>query len=202
MDLDGDLAEPQFRGRPACSSVRRDEGQHLLLRAVNSSKSAFSSFAAAPPFAFRSCSIPGEPNLNRIQHVLIAKRLGQELDRTGPHRFHCHGNIAVAGHEYDGNLDARLGRARPWKSQPASPGRLTSSTRQLATSASLLRKKSAVEPNVSTLSLTDRNRLLRASRINSSSSTTNTGRLFASGEGRAGRSITGVSLRTAVLPRT
>src|SRR5262249_12581296 len=42
------------------------------------------------------------------------------------------------------------------------------------TSGSLLRKKSAAEPNVSTLRLTERNRLLSASRIDSSSSTTNT----------------------------
>src|SRR5262249_33880818 len=78
-----------------------------------------------------------------------------------------------------------------WKSSPLIPGNLTSSTRQLATSASLLRKKSAVEPNVSTLSLTDRNRLLSASRMDSSSSTTNTVGSSAAADGRAGRSVTG-----------
>src|SRR5262249_42794014 len=50
-----------------------------------------------------------------------------------------------------------------WKSRPLSPGNLTSSTRQLVTSGSLLLNNSAAEPNVPTLRLTDRNRLLSAS---------------------------------------
>src|SRR5216683_956405 len=81
----------------------------------------------------------------------------------------------------------------PWKSSPLTPGNLTSSTRQLATSGSSLRKKSPAEPNVSTLRLTDRNRLLSASRTDSSSSTTNTIGCSAVAGWRAERSITGSS---------
>src|SRR5258708_37570212 len=46
---------------------------------------------------------------DRMQHVLIAKRLGQKIDRAGFHGLDGHGYIAVAGHEYDRNMDIRLG---------------------------------------------------------------------------------------------
>src|SRR5262245_34480039 len=83
-----------------------------------------------------------------------------------------------------------------WKSSPLTPGNLTSSTRQLATSGSLLRNKSAAEPNVSTLRLTDRNRLLSASLSDSSSSTTNTIGASAVAGWRAERPITRFSPAT------
>jgi hypothetical protein len=34
---------------------------------------------------------------NRVEHVLLAKRLGQELDRSGFHRLHRHRNVAMPG---------------------------------------------------------------------------------------------------------
>src|SRR5262249_22070803 len=52
------------------------------------------------------------------------------------------------------------------------------------------RNKSAAEPNVSTLRLTERSKLLSASRMDSSSSTSNTVGSSALASGRAGRSIT------------
>src|SRR5262245_66207877 len=64
-------------------------------------------------------------------------------------------------------MDVRLGELG-LEIEPAHSRYLTSSTRQLATSGSLLRNKSAAERNVSTLRLTDRHRLLSASRSDSS----------------------------------
>src|SRR5213080_3573079 len=96
---------------------------------------------------------------DRMQHVLIAKRLGQKIDRAGFHGLDGHGYIAVAGHEYDRNRIFALASSA-WKSSPLTAGNRTSSTRQLATSGRLLRKKSAAEPNVSTLSRIERNKFL------------------------------------------
>ena len=45
---------------------------------------------------------------DRVQHVLIAKRLGEKIDGAGFHGLHRHGNVAVPGHEYNRNVDVRL----------------------------------------------------------------------------------------------
>src|ERR1700722_11478492 len=45
-----------------------------------------------------------------IQHVLVAKRLWEEVDGSSLHRFHRHRNVAMAGHEDDRNVNARLGQ--------------------------------------------------------------------------------------------
>jgi hypothetical protein len=45
-------------------------------------------------FSFSS-AISREAQLNRIQQVLIAERLGQELDRTFLHRLNGHRNVGV-----------------------------------------------------------------------------------------------------------
>src|SRR5712672_2506621 len=41
----------------------------------------------------------------RVQQILVAQRLGQEIDRAGLERSHGHGHIAVSGHEYDRDVD-------------------------------------------------------------------------------------------------
>src|ERR1043165_9065714 len=48
--------------------------------------------------------------LNRIEQVLIAKRLRQKLHRTGFHRSHRHRNIAMSGNEDDGKVNVSLGK--------------------------------------------------------------------------------------------
>src|SRR5262249_11372525 len=72
------------------------------------------------PFISSPVAIPLERRGDRIQHVLIAKRLGQKIDRAGFHGLDRHGNVAVAGHEYDRNSDARLGELS-LKIEPAQP---------------------------------------------------------------------------------
>src|SRR5215472_6631191 len=60
------------------------------------------------------------------------------------------------------------------RSRPLSPGSLTSNTRQLGTSGLGKAKNSLAEGKLCTLNVTDRTRLPRASRTDSSSSTTYT----------------------------
>ncbi|MNN04850.1 hypothetical protein D3C81_1175890 [compost metagenome] len=47
---------------------------------------------------------------HRVEQVLVADRLGQEVLGAGLHRRHGHRNVAVAGHEDDGDVDAHLGQ--------------------------------------------------------------------------------------------
>src|SRR5580704_15751208 len=47
-------------------------------------------------------------DLNRIQQVLVAERLGQELDGSRFHGSHRHGDVAVAGDKDDGNMNTSL----------------------------------------------------------------------------------------------
>ena len=47
---------------------------------------------------------------NRIQHILIAKRLGQKIDCSSLHGFDRHGDVAMAGHEYDGDVNGGFGQ--------------------------------------------------------------------------------------------
>src|SRR6266550_4284797 len=49
-----------------------------------------------------------ESLMDRIQQVLIAERLGQELHRTGLHGLHRHRDISMTGDEDDGNVDVRV----------------------------------------------------------------------------------------------
>src|ERR1041385_1494170 len=46
--------------------------------------------------------------LNRIEQILIAKRLRQKLYRTGFHRAYGHRNIAMPGDEDDGKVNVCL----------------------------------------------------------------------------------------------
>jgi len=79
----------------------------------------------------------------------------------------------VAGHEYDRNMDVRLGELGLEVEARLAPQSDVEheAARHIGKFAA---QEVAPEPNVSTLRLTDRNRLLSASRIDSSSSTTNT----------------------------
>src|SRR5262249_8852666 len=190
VDLDSNLAQPQFAGDLLVHQASSDEPHHLaftLGQAVEACPHVRQALLVISPAA-----IALDRRGDRVQHVLIAEGLGQKIDGAGFHGLDRHGDIAVAGHEYDGNVDVRLGELG-LEIEPAYPRHLTSSTSQRPTSASSLRKNSAAEPNVSTLRLTDRNRLLSASRTDSSSSTMNTIGASAAAGWRAERSITGFS---------
>ena len=70
---------------------------------------------------FASLAIPFNRHRHSVQHVLVAKRLGQEIDRSALHRPDGHRNVAMAGHEDDWNLNVGLGQLG-LKIQPALSG--------------------------------------------------------------------------------
>src|SRR5262249_47331998 len=55
-------------------------------------------------FILPSCTIARQADLNGIEEVLIAERLGQELDGPSFHRLHRHRDVAVTGDEDDRDL--------------------------------------------------------------------------------------------------
>src|SRR3984957_11165623 len=54
-------------------------------------------------------SIPLDRRHYGIEHVLITKRLGQEIDRSSLHSPDGHRNVAVARHEDNWNVNFRFG---------------------------------------------------------------------------------------------
>src|SRR4029077_10697929 len=60
------------------------------------------SFFILPP-----STIAREAELHGVEELLIAERLGQELNGTTLHRLHRHGNIAMACDEDDWDLSVR-----------------------------------------------------------------------------------------------
>src|SRR5579863_9006863 len=50
-----------------------------------------------------------ERDLNRIEEILVAERLGEKFHRSGLHGAHGHRNIAVSGDENDRNANVGLG---------------------------------------------------------------------------------------------
>src|SRR5277367_709350 len=53
-----------------------------------------------------------ERNLDRVEEILFAKGLGEELHRPGLHGAHGHWDIAVTGEENDRNTNVGLGEFR------------------------------------------------------------------------------------------
>src|SRR5215831_1047555 len=119
MDLDGNLAQSQFARDLFVHQAGGDQAHHLAF--------AFGQAVEACPqlrcllLILAPAAIALERGGDRIQHVLIAKRLGQKIDRAGLHGLDRHGDVAVAGHEYDRNMDVRLGELG-LEVEPAQPG--------------------------------------------------------------------------------
>src|SRR4029450_11507484 len=61
-----------------------------------------------PVLLFTAFFIALDRGRDGIQKILIAKRLSEEIDGTGLHRPHGHGNIAMSGDEPDGDSKIRL----------------------------------------------------------------------------------------------
>src|SRR5262249_39784012 len=56
------------------------------------------------------CAIAVERNSNRVQEILLAYRLCEELDRSGLHGPYRHGDVAMARYENNWRFDLRLGQ--------------------------------------------------------------------------------------------
>ena len=66
-------------------------------------------------------SIAREGELNGVEQILFAKRLGQELDCAGLHGLYAHRYVSVSGDENDREVDACLGQVG-LEFQPAHSG--------------------------------------------------------------------------------
>ncbi len=72
-------------------------------------------------FSFAPNTIASKANLDRVDQVLVAERLGQELNGTALHRLHAHRDVTVRRYEDDWNLD--IGHLKlALKIQAARPG--------------------------------------------------------------------------------
>src|SRR5262249_42153930 len=106
MELDGNFAHSDFRRDLLVHETCGHERHDLLLARRER-------FETGPDvgcrlLAFAARAILRQCKLDGVQHVLVAKRLGEEFDRTRLHRLDGHWNIAVSGYEYDWNVDIGL----------------------------------------------------------------------------------------------
>src|ERR1700737_3404023 len=162
VDLHGNLSKTNLGCYLFVHEAGSDQSQNLPLAGGQGLKKGLQVRDDLADFA--PLPVPFNRRHHRIQHVLIAKRLGQEIDSSALHGPDGHRNIAMAGHEDDWNVNVRLGQlalkiqavfsGQP-DANPTPAGDLTSSTRQLATSGGLLCSISDAEPNTSTSNPTD-----------------------------------------------
>jgi hypothetical protein len=87
--------------------------------------------------------------LDGSQQILLADRLGQEIDRPGLHRPHAAGNVAMAADESDSRWQPAAANA-VCSSRPFRPGMARSTTTQPSTAASCWERKSRGERNALT----------------------------------------------------
>src|SRR5207253_1038163 len=116
MDLHGSLTDPDFSGDLFIEQARNYQGQNLSLPGCQ----RFQAFSQNSNFCLSlpSVTIPLQPDLNRVQQILIAERLRQELDSPRLHRSHGHRDIAVGSNEDNWNRDVGLCQL-PLKIEPA-----------------------------------------------------------------------------------
>src|SRR6266481_3430041 len=105
MDLYSDLADADVVRDLLVEAASHHQGHHLTLPGSES-------LEARPQrgdrlFVLQPRAISREAELNRVQQVLVAERLGQELDRSSLYRLHGHRDVAVSGDEDDRNVNVR-----------------------------------------------------------------------------------------------
>src|SRR5712672_3033428 len=103
MNLDRDLAGTQFTLDLLVEQAGDHQPHHFTLTRSQCTKSLaqLSSFASLSPYR----AVALESFLDRIQKIVIAKRLGEELQRAGFHRTHRHRDVAITGDEDDRKVD-------------------------------------------------------------------------------------------------
>src|SRR5271165_2239201 len=108
MDLDGYFTEPKFSRHlfvhQTCGDERHDlpfAGRERLEHAPEFGKRLF----AVTPFA-----VPFDGLRNGVEHVLLAKRLRQEIDRPCFHSPDGHRDVSMARYHDNGNVNVRSGQ--------------------------------------------------------------------------------------------
>ncbi len=105
VDFDRDLADADIACDLLVKAAGHNQGHHLALTRGQR-------FEARPQhrdrlFVLQPGAISRKTQLDRIQQILIAERLSQELDRAPFHRLHGHRNVTVSGDEDNRNVDVR-----------------------------------------------------------------------------------------------
>src|ERR1700722_20583677 len=97
MNLDRDLAGTQFTRDLLVEQPGDHQPHHFTLTRGQSTRplAQLSSYRPLPPCR----AVALERFLDRIQQILIAKWLGEELQRAGFHRTHRHRDVAIASDE-------------------------------------------------------------------------------------------------------
>src|SRR5438045_3184181 len=107
MDFYGNLAEPDLVGDLLVETASRHQGHHLTLAGGEGLE------ARPQPgqglFVLQPSAVARDALLDRVEQILVAEGLGQELDRSALHRPDGHRNVAVSGDEDDREVDIRGG---------------------------------------------------------------------------------------------
>src|SRR5258708_6964686 len=104
MDLHGDLTDPELKRYLLIEHARNHQAHDLTLAPAQglvafSQRGKVTLLTARHTVAIQSLS-------DRIQQVLVVKRLGEKLHSTRFHGPHRHRNIPMTGDENDGNVDS------------------------------------------------------------------------------------------------
>src|SRR5277367_469158 len=106
LDLDGDFTGSEFRSHLLIEHSRNHHAHDLALPRGQRFVSLLQLGKLNAPLAHYPVAV--QSLVNRVQQILIAKRLGKKLHGPGFHGTHRHRNISVAGDKNDGNPDARI----------------------------------------------------------------------------------------------
>ncbi len=107
MDLHGNLSKANFGCYLFVHEAGSDQSQNLPLAGGQGLEKSLQVRDGLLNFA--PLPIPFNRRHHRIQHVLIAKWFGQEIDRSALHGPDRHRYIAVASYKNDWNVNVRLG---------------------------------------------------------------------------------------------
>src|ERR1700730_2617674 len=107
MDFYRDFADADLVGDLLVETAGCDQGHYLTLagrEGLEARPQPGESF-----FVLQPSAVARDAELDRIEQILIAEWLGQELDRSVLHRLDRHRDVAIAGDEDDRELDVRGG---------------------------------------------------------------------------------------------
>src|SRR5271154_960916 len=119
MDFYGDFADADLIGDLLVETASRHQGHHLTLAGGESLE------ARPQPgqsfFILQPSAVARDAQLDRVEQILVAEWLGQELDRAALHRPDGHRDVAIPGDEDDWEVDVRGGELS-LEVEAASPG--------------------------------------------------------------------------------
>ena len=109
MNFDGDFADPKITGHLLVHLAGRDEQHHFLFAWRKRAEAFFQLRIVVLDDPSLSIALDGRKD--GIKHVLIAKWLGEEVDRAMLHGVDGHRNVSISGHHHHRNSDAGLGQS-------------------------------------------------------------------------------------------